>query len=409
MKNVKLGVIREGKVPPDKRVPLSPKQCRIVEIKFPNVKVIVQPSPIRSYKDEEYLAEGIEMSEDLSDCDIIIGVKEVNISDLIPNKKFMFFSHTIKKQAYNRGLLQALLEKNIQMIDYEALKDKANKRIIGFGRYAGIVGCYNGFRTFGLKHKLFSIKAASACSCRKEVEEELKKVVLPATTKILLTGYGRVGHGAREILDLLPIKEVTPEEFLNQTFNTAVYSQLEVEDYYGRIDGGEFSKKEFYATPELYKSTLPRYLSETDMYIPCHFWNNSSPYILTKDDLKAADSRLTVVADISCDIDEPIGCTIRSSTIVDPIFGYNPVTESEDDFMKEGVIAVMAVDNLPCELPLDASKDFGDELIKHIFPALFQEDPDEIISRASETNLNGTLNPRFEYLSDYVNGVVEKH
>ncbi len=409
MKKIKLGVIREGKVPPDKRVPLSPKQCKIVETKFSNVEVIVQPSPIRSFKDDEYLAEGIAMSEDLSDCDIIIGVKEVNISDLIPNKKFMFFSHTIKKQAYNRPLLQALLEKKIQMIDYEALKDKTNKRIIGFGRYAGIVGCYNGFRTFGLKHKLFSIKAANACSCRKEVEEELKSVVLPATTKILLTGYGRVGHGAREILDLLPIKEVTPEEFLSQTFNTPVYTQLEVEDYYGRIDGSEFNKKDFYSNPENYKSTLPRFLSETDMYIPCHFWNNASPYILTKQDFKSETSRLSVVADISCDIDEPIGCTIRSSTIVDPIYGYNPITENEDDFMKEGVIAVMAVDNLPCELPLDASKDFGDELIKHIFPAMFQEDVDEIILRGSETNLQGTLNPRFEYLSDYVNGVVEKH
>lgn len=407
MKKIKLGVLREGKVPPDKRVPLTPKQCKIVEEKFPNVEVIVQPSSVRSYKDEEYLEEGVTMNEDLSDCDIIIGVKEVNISDLIPNKKFMFFSHTIKKQSYNRKLLIALLEKKIQMIDYEALKDKNNKRIIGFGRYAGIVGCYNGFRTYGLKHKLYSLKDANSCTCRKEVEEELKKVELPSNTKILLTGFGRVGHGAREILDLLPIKEVTPEEFLEKTFNTPVYTQLEVEDYYAPNDGSAFDKKDFYSNPEKYKSTLPRFLSETDMYIPCHFWNNASPFILTREDLKMENNRLSVVADISCDIDEPIGCTIRSSTILDPIYGYNPITESEDDFMKEGVIAVMAVDNLPCELPLDASRDFGNELIKHIFPALFNEDPDDIIGRASETNLQGTLNPRFEYLSDYVEGVLK--
>jgi saccharopine dehydrogenase (NAD+, L-lysine forming) len=407
MKKFKIGVIREGKFPPDKRVPLTPKQCKIVEAKFSNVEVFVQPSPVRAFKDEDYLSEGVKMSEDLSDCDLIVGVKEVNISDLIPNKKFMFFSHTIKKQSYNRPLLQALLEKKIQMIDYEALKDKYNKRIIGFGRYAGIVGCYNGIRTFGLKHKLFSIKAANMCADRKEVEEELKKVVLPATTKILLTGFGRVGHGAREILDLLPIKEVTPEEFLAQTFTSPVYSQLEVEDYYGRKDGGEFDKKQFYSNPEDYKSTLPRFLPQTDMYIPCHFWSNLSPYILTKEDFRMRSSRLSVVADISCDIDEPIGCTIRSSSIVNPIYGYNPVTESEDDFRKEGVIAVMAVDNLPCELPLDASQDFGNELIKHIFPAMFEEDPDDIIGRGSETNLQGTLNARFEYLSDYVNGIAE--
>lgn len=408
MKKIKLGIIREGKVPPDKRVPLTPKQCRIVETKFPNVEVIVQPSPIRSFKDEEYLEEGITMSEDLSSCDVIIGVKEVNISDLIPNKKFMFFSHTIKKQAYNRPLLQAILDKKIQMIDYEALKDKHNKRIIGFGRYAGIVGCYNGFRTFGLKHKLYSIKSANSCANRLEVEEELKKIILPSNTKIILTGYGRVGHGAREILDLLPIKEVTAEEFMTGTFNMPVYTQLEVEDYYARQDGTPFDKQDFYTHPEKYKSTFSRFISEADMYIPCHFWNNNSPYILTKEDLRSENIRLSVVADVSCDIDEPIGCTIRSSSIINPVYGYNPVTENEDDFMKEGVIAVMAVDNLPCELPLDASQDFGNELIKHIFPALFVDDPDNIIGRGSETTLNGTLTPYFEYLTDYVNGVTVK-
>jgi len=405
MNKIKLGILREGKVPPDKRVPLSPKQCKIVQAKFPNVEVIVQPSPIRSFKDEEYISEGIKMSEDLSSCDIIMGVKEVNISDLIPNKKFLFFSHTIKKQAYNRKLLLAILEKKIQMIDYEALKDKNNKRIIGFGRYAGIVGCYNGFRTFGLKHKLFTLKEANKCLDRKEVEQESKKVVLPASTKIVVTGFGRVGHGAKEILDLLPIKEVSPNEFLTDTFTTAVFTQLEVEDYYGKKNGAEFDKKEFYSNPELYKSTFPRFTKIADMYIPCHFWNNASPYILTKEVLKDPACKLTVVADISCDIDEPIGCTIRPSTIVDPIYGYNPTTEAEDDFTKEGVIAVMAVDNLPCELPLDASQDFGNELIKYIIPALLQEDPDDIIGRGSETSLQGNLMPRFEYLRDYVEGV----
>ncbi len=408
MKKLKLGVIREGKVPPDRRVPLTPKQCKIVEAKFPNVEVIVQPSSIRSYSDEEYSAEGITLSEDLNQCDIIMGVKEVNISDLIPNKKFLFFSHTIKKQAYNRPLLLALLEKKIQMIDYEALKDKNNKRIIGFGRYAGIVGCYNGFRTYGLKHNLFSIKEANKCINRKEVEEELKKVVLLPSTKIVVTGFGRVGHGAKEILDLLPIKEVTPEEFLKQSFNTAVFTQLEVEDYFGKIDGTEFNKREFYSSPELYKSTFPSFAEVADMYITCHFWSNRSPYILTKEYLKSPKCKLTVVADISCDINEPIGCTIRPSTIENPIYGYDPVTESEADFMKEGVIAVMAVDNLPCELPLDASQDFGNELIKYIMPALLLEDPDDIIGRGSETTLNGTLTSHFEYLNDYVEGKVVK-
>ena len=249
MSKVVIGIIREGKVPPDKRVPLTPAQCVKLKQLYPNLEIIVQPSPVRAYSDQEYLDAGIKMSEDLTQCDLIIGVKEVNVEDLIPNKKFMFFSHTINKQPYNRDLLRAIIDKKIQLIDYEVLKDKSNKRIIGFGRSAGIVGCYNGFRTFGLKHGLYELKPANKCKDRKEVEQELKKVKLPSDAKIVLTGFGRVGHGAREILDLLPVTEISPEEFLTGTFNSAVYTHLELEDYYERREGGEFDKQEFYSSP----------------------------------------------------------------------------------------------------------------------------------------------------------------
>ena len=404
MKNIKLGILREGKVPPDKRVPLTPKQCKKVEVLYPHVKVVVQPSPIRSYKDQEYLNEGIEVNEDLSSCDIIIGVKEVNIEDLIPNKKFMFFSHTYKKQSYNRDLLNAILKKKIQLIDYEVLKNKQNKRVIGFGRYAGIVGAYNGFLAYGKKHGVYSLKAANQCVDRKEVESELQRIELPSDLKIVLTGFGRVGHGAREILDLLPIKEVSPEEFLNQEFNSPVYTQLELEDYYTSINGSDFDKNEFYSNPEKYKSSFAIYLSKTDMYIPCHYWSNKADNIITKDDLKKDDLRLSVVADISCDIAGPIASTLRPSCISNPIYGYDPIAESEVDFMNKNSIAVMAVDNLPCELPLDASEDFGNELIKEVFDALFVEDSSEMIKRGSQTDLNGELMPDFKYLEDYING-----
>jgi len=404
MTKVKLGILREGKVPPDKRVPLSPQQCKLVESKFPNVEVIVQPSPIRSFKDEEYIADGIKMQEDLTECDILLGVKEVQIDDLIPNKKFMFFSHTIKKQPYNRNLINAILDQKIQLIDYEVLKDKNNKRIIGFGRYAGIVGCYNAFLTYGLKSGLYTLKPANECRDRKEVEQELKKVVLPNDARIVVTGFGRVGHGAKEILDLLPIKEVSPEAFLSNQFDTAVFTQLEVENYNARIDGEAFDKREFYANPELFKSTFTRYSEMADIYIPCHYWNSKAPFILTAEDLKSEKCKLKVVADISCDIAGPIASTIRPSTIENPIYGYNPSTGAEDDFMKEGVVAVMAVDNLPCELPLDASQDFGNELLKYILPAIFESDPDKIIERGSETDLKGNLMPGFAYLADYVAG-----
>ncbi len=382
MEKIKIGLIREGKVPPDHRVPLTPKQCKSIQAIYPNVEIVVQPSPIRAYKDEEYTAEGMKLNEDLSSCDIIMGVKEVNISDLIPNKKFLFFSHTLKKQPYNRDLLRAILEKKIQLIDYETIKNKQNKRVIGFGRYAGIVGAYNGFRAMGLKTGLFDIKPANKCADRKEMEAEMSKIVLPENTKIVLTGFGRVGHGAREIIDILPIKEVTPDEFMKNKFNEPVFTHLEVEDYYGRKDGKPFDKSEFYSNPELYKSTFTRFLPEMDMYIPCHFWSNRSPFIITREDLKNENVRLSVVADISCDIDGPVACTIRPSKIADPIYGYDPISETEVDFTTKGAIAVMAVDNLPCELPLDASEDFGNELMRHVLPALLKEDPDDMIARA---------------------------
>jgi hypothetical protein len=371
---------------------------------YPNLEILVQPSPIRAFSDQEYRDAGLTLSEDLSSCDIIIGVKEVNIEDLIPNKKFMFFSHTIKKQPYNRELLQAIIDKNIQLIDYEVLKDTSGKRIIGFGRYAGIVGCYNGFLTFGKKHGLYDLKPANQCRDRVEVEEELKKVKLPKHAKIILTGFGRVGHGAREILAQLPIKEVSPDAFLKETFDGPVFAHLDVEDYYARRDGQAFDKGAFFKDPRPYQSTFSRFLPHADMYIPCHYWSDKADYIITREDLKQSDVRLSVVADISCDIDCAVACTIRPSKISDPIYGYNPQDEKEDDYTKEGVIAVMAVDNLPCELPKDASEDFGSELIKEVLPALLGSDPDKIIERASETNLNGELTEHFSYLSDYLAG-----
>jgi saccharopine dehydrogenase (NAD+, L-lysine-forming) len=405
---MKIGVIREGKVPPDFRVPLTPKQCRTIETVYPSVKIKVQKSPIRIYKDEEYTAQGIEVVDDLNDCDLIIGVKEVRIEDLIPGKKFMFFSHTIKKQPYNRTLLQAIIDRKVELIDWETLRDKQNKRVIGFGRYAGIVGAYNGLRAIGLKTGLFELKKALDCHDRKEVELELRKVKLPSNYKIILTGYGRVGHGAREIIDLLDLKEVTPDEIVANDYDEPVFAHLELEDYYQSKEAKPFDKAEFYSNPERYKSNMKRFVSKVDFYIACHFWNNKAPFIITKEDLKEASEkntlRLKVVADVSCDIDGPIACTIRPSKIADPFYGYHPQTGQEFDFNNDEAMMVMAVDNLPCELPRDASEDFGSEFIKYVLPNLVKEDTDDIIERAKMTNENGVLTPNFSYLQDYLDG-----
>lgn len=403
MTHYKVGIAREGKVPPDFRVPLTPEQCSLVQVKFPNVEIIVQSSPIRTFSDQEYIEQGIRVQEDLSECDIIMGVKEFIPETLIPNKTYLFFSHTLKKQPYNKELLQTVLQKKIRLIDYEVMKNRIGKRLIGFGRYAGIVGCYNGFRTLGLKSQSYRLLKASECEDRVHLEEELKKVVLSEDYKIVLTGGGRVGYGAREILDLLPILEVTPEEFLTEKFDQPVFTHLAVEDYYARKDGSEFDKNEFYKNPEMYKSIFENYAKEADMFVAGHYWSENSPIILPLEALQ--DARLSVLADISCDINGPLAPTIKSSTIENPIYGFNPRTGLEDSFLTNGNIAVMAVDNLPCELPKDASEDFGGELIRSIFPALFVEDPDDIIGRATETTFEGELTERFAYLSEYVGAV----
>jgi alanine dehydrogenase len=400
---INIGIIREGKTPPDFRVPLSPEQCKQLQDTYPQVKVTVQNSPIRCFADDAYQAQGITVQEDLSHCDILLGVKEVPKDQLIPNKTYLFFSHTIKKQPYNRALLQEILDKKIRLIDYEVLKDKQNKRIIGFGRYAGIVGAYNAFLTLGLQQNSYCLKPAHLCNDRKEVEQELQKVKLPDNFRCVLTGFGKVGHGAREIIALLPIKEVSPEAYLQETFDEPVYTHLDTHDYFKRSADGGFDKGEFYANPERYQSVFGNYAQQSDMYIPCHFWSSKSPLILTQEMLRSPDNRIKLVADISCDIAGPVACTIRPSKIGDSFYGYNPQTGAEVPFDQADAITVMAVDNLPCELPKDASIDFGKQLLKNVFPPLLNEDPDQVIYRATETTFEGKLNEPFLYLTDYLN------
>ena len=401
-KMTKLGIIREGKTPPDKRVPLTPKQCRELLDTYSNLEIYVQPSPIRTFADSEYQAQGIELREDLSNCDILMGVKEVPLNMLIPNKKYMFFSHTFKEQPHNRSLLKAILEKNISLIDYEVLTTSSGKRLVGFGRYAGVVGCYNAMLAVGKKLGLYDLKPAHLCDNRKEVEEELKKVKLPADFKIVMTGSGRVANGALEIMSLLPIKKVSPDAYLTEKFSEPVFTQLSSSDYVKTKDGSAFVTSEFYDNPKDYESNFMRFAKQSDLFIPCHYWDQEAPYLFTRTDARDPEFRIKVVADISCDVDGPVASTLRASTIADPHYGYDPITESETDFMNPQAIGVMAIDNLPCELPKDASEDFGRELIKNIFPELLANDESDIIKRATQTTLQAKLSDDYQYLSDYV-------
>jgi len=399
---MKFGIITERKNPPDRRVVFSPDALVTLKNNFPDASIKVETSAVRIFSDEAYQEKGFEISNSLEDCDVLIGVKEVPIDALLPNKKYFFFSHTIKKQPYNRKLLQAILEKNIELYDHETIVDDKNGRLIGFGRYAGIVGAYNAMRAFGLKYELFAIPKAETLPDQKSLIERLRKNRLP-NIKIVLTGRGKVAYGAKEILDGMKIKEVNVSDYLTKSYDQPVYTFIDVLDYNKRLDGQELDKFDFYNNPKEYTSNFERFALVSDMLITGHFYGNDAPIILSREMLQHPKCQLKVVADISCDVDGPIACTLRASTIAEPLYGYLPSEHKEVAYNHPAAITVMAVDNLPCELPKDASEGFGDMFLNHVIPAFFNGDKDSILQRAKITE-NGKLTARFSYLQDYVDG-----
>ncbi|MBO3699420.1 NAD(P)-dependent oxidoreductase [Roseivirga sp. E12] len=403
MESISIGIIKEGKVPIDRRVPLTPVQVKEILATYENIEIKCQRSEIRCFPDSEYAEAGAIMIDDVSDCGIILGVKEVPIPMLSEGKTHFFFSHTIKMQEYNRGLLQEIIKKKIRLIDWECLTNKNSQRLIAFGRYAGIVGAYNGILTFGKRYNLFQLRPAHECFDLDDMETEYSKVELPAI-KIALTGGGRVSKGAMEVLNGMGIRKVSPAEFVDEYFDEPVYTQLNTRDYNQRIGGGDFNRDEFYSDPSQYESSFLNYARKADVLIAGAFWDPKAPVLFTKHDALQPDFKLRVVADITCDIEGSIPSTKQPSTIDDPIYDFNPSNDRvESAFADEGNITVMAVDNLPCELPRNASEDFGKEFLKHILPNLIGEDTDDIIKRASITE-DGQLTERYSYLQDYVNG-----
>lgn len=399
---MKFAIIRERKNPPDRRVVFSPKTLAELREQFPNAEFVIESSDIRIFSNEAYRKYGFEVSDDVSDADVLIGVKEVPIDALIPNKSYFFFSHTIKEQPYNRDLLRAILKKNITLYDHETIVDDRGYRLIGFGRYAGLVGAYNGLRALGLRDELFELPKVEGLADLNALKRELDKINLPCI-KILLSGTGKVANGAAEILDHLGIKEVSDALYLTSEFSEAVYCRVDVMEYAKRKDGRVGDRFEFYEDPTPYESNFMPYAKVTDMFIAGHFYGNNAPYLFTREDARHPDFKINLVADISCDIDGPVASTIRPSTIAEPFYGYDPKSEGEVAFDAAGAITVMAVDNLPCELPKDASEGFGETFLKYVIPAFFNDDAKGILERAKVTEA-GVLTERFQYLQDYVNG-----
>jgi len=399
---MKFGIIREGKNPPDKRTPFIPAHCEQLKKIYPELKVLVQRSPIRCFEDNLYAQAGAELVDDVSDCDVIFGVKEVPYDMLAEDKTMLFFSHTIKKQPYNQKLLQEVLKKNVRLIDYETLTYSNGVRVLGFGRYAGIVGAYNALIAYGKRNNQFDLKPAYLCSDMKEMGREMEKVEL-GNAKIIISGGGKVANGAKETMKAAGIREVSIPEFLNETFDVPVYCNADILDYHEKDGKPPKDFAEFVEDSTVWENTFTKFTKVADIFISAHFWDNQSAPFFTEEDVKSDDFKVRVIADITCDIKGSVPTTWRASTIEDPVYGYDRYSGEETEPYAEDSITIMAVDNLPCEVPKDASEGFGNDLIQKIVPLFMGSDSENILGRATIAE-NGKLTEHFSYLQDYVDG-----
>lgn len=401
-RKVKVGILRETKIPPDRRVPLTPAQVAELREKYPFVEFYVQPSDIRCFTDEEYQYLEIPIKEDLSQCDIFLGIKEVDIRTFIPGKTYLFFAHVAKKQDHNLAMLREMLKRKVSLIDYEYLTTDKGLRVVAFGRWAGIVGAYNALRARGIKANRFKLKPAYQCHDLNEMWAGLRLVQLAPGLKILVTGEGRVASGAMETLaNCSNLKIVTAEEYLTGEFDYPTVCQIGPQHYVKHKDGRPFDFNTFVLHPEEYESDFLKYARVTDILITGHFWDPRSPLFFTREDIEKDDFRISVIGDISCDIGGPLPTTVRATTIADPFYSYNRRKHIEEaPFSKPDNISVMSIDNLPGELPRDASGDFGKQLIGNVLHDLFTGNDSAMIRRATIIS-EGGFTPQYQYLSDW--------
>lgn len=397
---MKIGIIREEKKPADYRTPFTPLQCADIAELFPNIDLVVEPSATRCFSNEEYIKSGVSLQKDLSDCDVIMGVKEVPIQKIIPNKTYFFFSHTIKQQPYNKPLIQSFIRKKIRMIDYETLTHKDGTRILGFGFFAGLVGAHNGLMTYGKKYDLFQLQAAYQSRNQEQMIRQYRRINLPPL-KIVLTGSGRVGAGFLNIMEQWDIENVEPDDFLENDYDYAVYTHLKGWDLYENKASGKYSRQEFHAHPEHYTCKFKPFLAQTDLLLHGIFWDGQIEPMFALEDLKHPGFNLKVIADVTCDIHGSIPSTIEATTIEQPVYGFDKKTlqkvapyQADDQ-----IIDMMTVDNLPNELPRDASRRFGEHLIKFILPELLKA-KSPILDRATICR-DGRLGDYYKHLQAY--------
>lgn len=397
----RIGLIKEGKIPADNRVALTPAQCKWIHKNAPQVQVVVQSCPTRCFSDREYQLAGVEVREEVSDCDILLGIKEVPVAELIPGKTYLFFSHTKKKQPHNQPLLKAVLDKQITLVDYECLEHEDGQRIIGFGFFAGVVGAHNGMMAYGNRTGLFSLDRVYKQRSFRELIHNYFGLRLP-NVKIAVTGSGRVAHGILEIMNLMGIHEVEPDEYLHRRFSYPVYTQLKAGELYQHKETGRYNRLDFHEHPEQYTCRFLPYTQQTDILMNGVYWDKTVPRLFEKEDARADTFIIQTIADITDDANGSVPINVGDQTIEDPVYGIDKNTlEKTVPYLKNS-IDIMAVGNLPNELPRDASRYFGEQLIKHVLEDLVGNGS-AIIDRATMARA-GALTEHYTYLSDYVNG-----
>ena len=413
MKNkiITLAIIREARID-ESRTPLSPTQISNLLNKYSNLKIIVQPSKKRCFKDEEYLKAGAQINDDLGLAEIIFGVKEVEISTLLKDKTYFFFSHTSKVRQYigqtindkaikyKKELLKEVIKKNITLIDYENVRNISGEgyRYLGFGRFAGIIGTYN---TLNLYLKLQNQKPLPRAF---EINnyEKIKKLISKHNfnkIKILLTGSGRASKGAIEMLKHANIRQVSLNDYLKKKYNESIFCNISAKKHIERKDNKISSYQDFILNPHEYNYKVKNYLFDTDVFITCHYWDPKYPKLFSPKQINKFKN-LKVIGDVTCDINGSVPTTIRSTSITKPYYSIDPNSMKEIELGNKGV-AVMAVDNLPSELPKEASEEFGSSVVSEILPYLIHKDYGRI-NRAT-TASNGKFCSKFTYLNDFIN------
>ncbi len=401
---IKIGKLKEGKVPRDSRVVLTPYQIAGLMAGHPEVSFAIQPADFRCYSDEEYNRSGIPLQENLDDCDVLLGIKEVPIRDLMEGKTYMFFSHTIKKQPHNRELLKAVIAKKIRLIDWETMTDKQGRRVIAFGRWAGIVGAHNALWTWGKRSDAFHLPRAFEAHDYMALMKSYEGLKLPAF-KILLAGGGRVAQGVEEVLSKASIRKLSPGEFLSLNKpSEAVYTNLDCPDFYRKKSDQSFDWKDFFAHPGDYESTFEPYLKATDMFINAIYWDPAAPRFFELSQMRSPGFRIRVIADITCDIHGSVPSTIKATTIAEPLYGTDLETGAMSAAVFGGqILTTMSIDNLPNELSRDASEAFGAQFSEYVWPELLHPDSSEMLDRACIAK-DGHLCEAFSHLQDYAEG-----